>query len=105
MSRMSAIHAATPGTPMADDPLMRTVIADELERIRELLEKMGMGLCADPQIITGHMDALQTIDELCQRNENLSRTLRAADMVAEAGNITLESLRVRIGDALTGLSD
>lgn len=80
---------------------MRTLIADELDRIRTVLEDMGVELCNDPQIVRSHLDALQTIDEICQRNENLARTLRADDMIAETGSITLESLRVRLQ---TGLS-
>jgi hypothetical protein len=43
---------------------------------------------------------LQTIDELCQRNENLARTLRADDMVAESASITLDSLRTRLQSAV-----
>ncbi len=52
------------------------------------------------------MNVLQSIDEICQRNENLSRTLRAHDMVSEAGAITLETLRMRLQeDILERLSE
>jgi hypothetical protein len=46
------------------------------------------------------MNVLQAIDEVCQRNENLARTLRSPDMVAEADTITLESLRLRLQDEI-----
>jgi hypothetical protein len=78
------------------DGVMRALIADELERIRQVLEDMGLQLCADPEIVRSHMNALQSIDEVCQRHENLARTLRAPDMVSEAGSITLETLRLRL---------
>jgi hypothetical protein len=80
------------------DGVMRALIADELERIRQVLEDMGLQLCADPEIVRSHMNALQAIDEVCQRHENLARTLRAPDMVSEAGTITLETLRLRLQD-------
>lgn len=82
------------------DVLMRAIIADELDRIRDLLEDMGVELCGNPQVVRAHLAALQTIDEICQRNENLARTLRAEDMAAEADTITLESLRARLQGAM-----
>ncbi len=59
---------------------------------------MGLQLCGDPEIVRSHMNVLQSIDEVCQRHENLARTLRAPDMVAEANSITLETLRLRLQD-------
>ncbi|GEM_PF-1608770 len=82
------------------DGVMRALIADELDRIRIVLENMGLQLCADPEIVRSHMNVLQTIDEVCQRHENLGRTLRAPDMVSEAGTITLETLRLRLQDEI-----
>lgn len=89
---------APPSAGLLPDGVMRALIADELERIRKVLEDMGLQLCADPEIVRGHMNVLQSIDEICQRNENLARTLRAPDMVSEAGSITLETLRLRLQD-------
>jgi len=105
MSQLSAFHVAPPRMPLPDDVVVRALIADELDRIREVLEDMGVELCGDPQIVRGHLDALQTIDEICQRNENLARTLRADDMIAEAASITLESLRSRMQSALSDRLD
>ena len=89
-----------PAAGLLPDGVMRALIADELDRIRRLLEDMGLQLCADPEIVRSHMNVLQSIDEVCQRNENLARTLRAADMVGEAGAITLETLRLRLQDEI-----
>lgn len=101
MSRISTIKA-TPETvpPGLPDGVIRALIADELDRIRKLLEDMGLQLCSDPEIVRSHMNVLQSIDEICQRNENLGRTLRSHDMIAEAGTITLETLRLRFQDAI-----
>ncbi len=100
MNRLSSISSDVSPPPggLLPDGVMRALIADELERIRKLLEDMGVQLCADPEIVRGHMNVLQAIDEVCQRHENLARTLRAPDMVSEAGAITLETLRLRLQD-------
>ncbi|HEY1124275.1 MAG TPA: hypothetical protein VGE65_01475 [Sphingobium sp.] len=90
----SAPHAAG----LLPDGVMRALIADELDRIRQVLEDMGLQLCGDPEIVRSHMNVLQSIDEVCQRHENLARTLRAPDMVTEANSITLETLRLRLQD-------
>lgn len=107
MSHMS--HLDSGGAPPAGslpDGVLRSLIADELDRIRQVLEDMGMQLCGDPEIVRSHMNVLQSIDEVCQRNENLGRTLRSGDMIAEAGNITLETLRVRLqGEILERLAE
>lgn len=102
MSHMSPIDSAsaTEAGLVLPDAVMRALVADELDRIRSLLEDMGMQLCADPDMVRRHMNVLQSVDEICQRNENLARTLRATDMIAEAGSITLETLRVRFQDAI-----
>ncbi len=97
LSSIGSDDAPSPGR-LLPDGVMRALIADELERIRKLLEEMGLQLCADPEIVRCHMNVLQSIDEVCQRHENLARTLRAPDMVSEAGAITLETLRQRLQD-------
>jgi hypothetical protein len=98
MSEMKRIEScgSRPALLGLPDGVVRSLIADELDRIRAVLEDMGMQLCMDPEIVRSHMNVLQTIDEICQRNENLGRTLRASDMITEAGAITLESLRLRL---------
>jgi hypothetical protein len=100
MNHMSSFEGNASPSPagLLPDGVMRALIADELDRIRQVLEDMGMQLCGDPEIVRSHMNVLQSIDEVCQRHENLARTLRAADMVNEANSITLETLRLRLQD-------
>lgn len=102
MSHVSPVDGAVGGPADLGLPegIVRGLIADELDRIRTVLEDMGMQLCGDPEIVRSHMNVLQSVDELCQRNENLARTLRSPDMVAETHGITLETLRVRLQDAI-----
>jgi hypothetical protein len=89
-----------PPEALLPDGVMRALIADELDRIRYVLEDMGMQLCGDGEIVRSHMNVLQSIDEICQRHENLARTLRSPDMVGQTESITLESLRLRLQDEI-----
>jgi hypothetical protein len=105
MSQMTQFERFGGGTPppperVLPDGVMRALIADELDRIRRILEDMGMQLCSDGEIVRSHMNVLQSIDEVCQRNENLALTLRSSDMVSGADSITLESLRLRLQDEI-----
>ena len=100
MTNLRDLSSAPRRHPAMEEALLRGLIADELDGIRAVLEEMGVRLCADSQVVRHHLYALQAIDELCQRNENLARTLRAGDMVAETAAITLESLRTRLQVAL-----
>ncbi len=94
------MHLVPQPLPVPQEIIVRALVADELDQIRVVLEEMGVQLCCDPEIVRSHLGALQTIDELCQRNENLARTLRASDMASEAALITLESLRARMQSGL-----
>jgi len=102
MSQVASFDGAAggPADHGLPDNIVRALIADELDRIRTVLEDMGMQLCGDQEIVRSHMNVLQSIDEVCQRNENLARTLRSPDMIAEAHAITLETLRVRLQDGI-----
>lgn len=86
------------------DQMMRALVADELEAIREMLEEVGMHLCIDPVMIEKYSVVLQGIDELAQRNENLARVLRAPAMEPALDTISLESLRNRLLQGLAGRS-
>ena len=80
---------------------LRVMIARELAAIATALETIGEQLCSDPNIVAMHFSALQAIDELCQRHDNIGRILCAEDMEAAVNGITLESLRVRLAAGLS----
>lgn len=93
---------ATPvGVP---DDVMRAIVAEELDRMREFIEDLGIRLCIDPVMVQQHSEVLQGLDELSQRNENLAAVLRASDMAGAVNRITLGTLRDRLGDALEAIS-
>lgn len=89
-----------PGTDDAAERKIRAVIAQELDGIAAVLETIGVQLCSDPHVVKTHLAALQSIDELCQRHQNLGRTLRAENMDSAVSGITLDSLRARMVAAL-----
>ena len=86
---------------IASDLQIRVMIAQELAGIATAFEMIGDQLCSDPHVVTAHFSALQAIDELCQRHDNIGRVLCAENMGAALGGITLESLRVRLSSALS----
>ncbi len=100
MTSLSNLRPVANDAPTLPDVAVRSLIADELDGINHVLEELGTRLCCDPEIVRSHLVVLQAIDELCQRNENLARTLRADDMVGESAGITLETLRMRLQSAI-----
>ena len=91
--------------PGWDTPLNAFVcalVAAELDAIRRKLEDMGIELSDEPVFVKNFCDTLQAIDELSQRHENLAKLLRAPDMEAAIDSISLESLRNRMLDGVTG---
>jgi predicted nucleic acid-binding protein len=82
--------------------MVRALIANELDVIREILEDVGIELCTNPVIVQEYTEILQKVDELAQRNENLAKLLRATAMEPAIDTITLDSLKNRLLDAVTG---
>jgi hypothetical protein len=80
--------------------VVRALIANELDSVRDMLEQIGIQLCANLTIMQDHGELLQGIDELAQRNENLARLLRTPAMEPAIDAISLESLRNRLLDGV-----
>jgi hypothetical protein len=99
MSSLSPSNGIAVPVPAPNDVVV-ALVADELDRIRGLLEDLGIMLCGDDEIVRRYTEVLQGLDELSQRNENLARVLRASDMIGAAGEITLGSLRDRMVEAI-----
>lgn len=92
-----------PDSPDRDaraNDVVRALIANELDSIREVLEQFGMQLCANLEVVQQFGEVLQGIDELAQRNENLARLLRVPAMEPALDTISLESLRNRLLDGV-----
>ena len=61
-----------------------------------MLEHIGDALIADASVAQRHVIALQSLDEITQRNENLAAVLRSHDMMSAIESVTLGSLRARL---------
>lgn len=95
-----AVTAPPPIPAFRTDDLVRALVANELDAIRDRLEDVGAELCMTPAVVTSHLESLQGIDELAQRSQNLALLLRADEMEGAIDAITLESLRNRLLDAV-----
>ena len=88
-------------SPSDKDLQIRVMIAQELAGIATALETIGDQLCSDPNVVSMHFSALQAIDELCQRHDNIGRVLCAENMEAALSGITLDTLRTRMAAGLS----
>ena len=88
-------------SPSEKDLQIRVTIARELAGIATALETIGDQLCSDPNVVSMHFSALQAIDELCQRHDNIGRVLCAENMEAALSGITLDTLRTRMAAGLS----
>lgn len=75
---------------------LRTTIAEVLYEMAEDAERLGAGLCVDPQITANHGVELQGIDLFAQTLRQLSVVLAAESPCNSASNVTLEELRSRL---------
>ena len=71
-------------------------LADELDAARTDLEALSGSLCADPDIVTRHVAALQTLDDVGQRQAAAASVLRAGDPLAAVAAIPLDAMRARL---------
>ena len=93
------ISAAADAT--ADHLAVMHAIATELEATRHCMEQLGLTLCMDPQLTQAHLPALQSLDELGQRQTCLAQILRSSDMVGAVTQIPLDTLRDRMIEHLS----
>ena len=80
----------------AEDARLLTLLADELDALRAELEGLGVALCADPAVARGHMAALQSLDQIGQRQAAIADVLRASDRVEAVRGVRLEALAQRL---------
>lgn len=100
MMKHETFDPVSPDAVARGNEVVRSLIANELEMIREVLEQFGMQLCANMEVVQRYSEVLQGIDELAQRNENLARLLRAPAMEPAIDSISLENLRNRLLDGV-----
>lgn len=90
--------AAPAAAPVVSAPLdLRMKVADELDRMREDLEELGVALCMlDESVMTRCMTHLQRLDEMSQRTYWLADLVRADEPESRLDDITLQSLADRL---------
>ena len=70
-------------------------IADVLDEISAEIEALGAALCEDPQFCTRHVEALQSIDLIAQKQRWLAELMRADSREALVDSIGIEALQQR----------
>jgi hypothetical protein len=71
-------------------------IAIVLEELAHELEALGERLCTDMDIAVRHMDVLQAIDLMAQKQRSLAALLEADCPVAAIERIAIDVLRERM---------
>jgi CheY-like chemotaxis protein len=71
-------------------------IAEVLEELSQEVEALGASLCGDMDIAMRHMDTLQAIDLIAQKQRSLAAVLNADCVVEGVERIGLEKLRERM---------
>ncbi len=71
-------------------------IAMVLEELAQDVEALGASLCGDLDVAMRHMDSLQAIDLIAQKQRSLARLLVADCLETEVEQIGLDILRDRM---------
>jgi hypothetical protein len=82
------------------DPMIKEAthrqIALVLEELSQEVEALGAALCSDTAVAVRHMDSLQAIDMIAQKQRSLAALLRADCLETEVERIGLDILRERM---------
>ncbi len=71
-------------------------IALVLEELSQEVEGLGAALCSDSAVAVRHMDSLQAIDMIAQKQRSLAALLQADCLETEVERIGLDILRERM---------
>ena len=78
-----------------DDPLQLR-LAEELEYARRTLDVMGDTLAADPNVVSRHLVALQSVDILGQLLGHIASVVRSSDPHGAVERIGMGELKARL---------
>jgi hypothetical protein len=76
-----------------------TLLAQELDHARRMLEEMGDELALDSLVVTEHGLALQAVDIVGQMIGHIANVVRAEDRALAVENIGMCELRAKLGAA------
>lgn len=86
-----------PRHPWPNDPHLRAV-SEVLLDLSIDIESMGTTLCADPDFVKRHVQQLQLIDLVAQKQRSLATLLRATCPTSAMSEICLDDLRARLSE-------
>src|SRR5690349_16593873 len=81
--------------PNQYEPHLRAV-ADVLLDLSLDIEMLGTALCANAEVVQRHVQELQTIDMIAQKQRSLAAVLRSDCPRSALSDISLEELRTRL---------
>lgn len=75
-------------------------VADVLLDLSLDIETLGTALCSNVDVVQRHVQELQTIDLIAQKQRSLAAVLRADCPKSALSNVSLDELRTRLGELL-----
>lgn len=90
--------------PLASEPAVQAVPAPlaHADRIAEILcelsaeiDALGEQLCRDPAFVSAHVEALQAIDLIAQKQRSLAQMLLADCPISAVDDLGLDELKTR----------
>ena len=96
---MASPPLQTAGPPGGAAPHLLAA-AGILTELAAQVEALGAELCTDPAVVVGHIDALQAIDLIAQKQLHLAELLVAECPHAAVEAMRIEEVKRRIGSSL-----
>lgn len=87
--------------PWPNDPHLQAVSEVLLDLSIEI-EAMGATLCTDPDFVERHVQQLQLIDLIAQKQRSLATLLRADCPKSAVSDICLDDLRAQLSELVAG---
>ena len=87
--------------PWPTDPHLQAVSEVLLDLSIEI-EAMGATLCTDPDFVERHVQQLQLIDLIAQKQRSLATLLRADCPKSAVSDICLDDLRAQLSELVEG---
>ncbi|NVE95312.1 hypothetical protein [Altererythrobacter lutimaris] len=83
---------------------LRTAITASLEEVAQLVEALGSQLCLNPELVSGFLNELQSIDLAAQTLRCNAAVISAENPVEAARTVKLQQLSDQFATALTPLT-
>lgn len=77
------------------------IVAEILCELADDVETLGVTLCHDTEFAARHLEALQAIDQIAQKQRSLAGLLESENTALALEALGLEELKQRLGAAAT----